>query len=67
MQYEPPEKGVPPENRWSSEKYLNFVPQLFTWLHKEFGPDVHLLTRRASPADSHRGVNRKLDGTMHNW
>ena len=43
MQYEPPEKGVPPENRWSSEKYLNFVPQLFTRLRKEFGPDVHLL------------------------
>ena len=41
MQYEPPEKGVPPENRWSSEKYLNFVPQLFTRLRKEFGP--HLL------------------------
>jgi len=37
MQYEPP------ENRWSSEKYLNFVPQLFTRLRKEFGPDVHLL------------------------
>jgi mannonate dehydratase len=43
MQYEPPEKGVPPENRWSSAKYLNFVPQLFTRLRKEFGPDVHLL------------------------
>jgi mannonate dehydratase len=43
MQHEPPEKGMPPENRWSSEKYLNFVPQLFTRLRKEFGPDVHLL------------------------
>ena len=47
MQHEPPEKGMPPENRWSSEKYLNFVPQLFTRLRKEFGPDVHL------PRDAH--------------
>jgi mannonate dehydratase len=43
MHYEPAEKGLPPENRWSSERYLNFVPQLFTRLRKEFGPDVHLL------------------------
>jgi mannonate dehydratase len=43
MHYEPAEKGSPPENRWSSEKYLDFVPQLFSRLRKEFGPDVHLL------------------------
>src|SRR5271167_216550 len=29
MHYEPAEKDVPPENAWSSELYLNFVPQLF--------------------------------------
>jgi len=43
MPYEPAEKGLPPENHWSTEKYLNFVPQLFSRLRKEFGPDVHLL------------------------
>ncbi|HEY2121872.1 MAG TPA: D-mannonate dehydratase ManD [Candidatus Acidoferrum sp.] len=43
MHYEPAEKGNAPENLWSSEKYLNFVPQLFSRLRKEFGPDVHLL------------------------
>jgi mannonate dehydratase len=43
MHYEPAEKGAPPENLWSSEKYLDFVPQLFSRLRKEFGPDVHLL------------------------
>jgi mannonate dehydratase len=43
MHYEPAEKGVPPENIWSSEKYLNFVPQLFSRMRKEFGPEVHLL------------------------
>ena len=43
MFYEPAEPGMPPENQWSSERYLNFVPQLFARLRKEFGPDIHLL------------------------
>ena len=43
MYYEPAEKGHPPENLWSSEHYLNFAPQLFARLRKEFGPDVHFL------------------------
>lgn len=43
MHYEPAEKGNAPENLWSSEKYLNFVPQLFARLRKEFGPELHLL------------------------
>ncbi len=43
MYYEPAEKDAPPENRWSSEHYLNFVPQLFARLRKEFGPQIHLL------------------------
>jgi len=41
--YEPAEKGAPPENRWSTEHYLNFVPQMFSRLRKEFGPSIHLL------------------------
>jgi len=43
MYYEPAEKDAPPENAWSSELYLNFAPQLFDRLRKEFGPDLHLL------------------------
>jgi mannonate dehydratase len=43
LHYEPAEKDAPPENRWSSEHYLNFVPKLFARLRKEFGPDLHLL------------------------
>jgi len=43
MFYEPAEKDATPENRWSSERYLNFMPQLFARLRKEFGPDIHLL------------------------
>jgi mannonate dehydratase len=43
MYYEPAEAGSPVENRWSTELYLNFVPQLFERLRREFGPDLHLL------------------------
>jgi len=43
MYYEPAEPNAPPENRWSTEHYLNFVPQLFQRLREEFGPNVHLL------------------------
>lgn len=41
--YEPAEKNAPPENRWSTEHYLDFVPQLFSRLRQEFGPQLHLL------------------------
>jgi mannonate dehydratase len=43
MYYEPAEPGMPPENVWSTERYLNFAPSLFAALRREFGPDVHLL------------------------
>ncbi|HMG32406.1 MAG TPA: D-mannonate dehydratase ManD [Blastocatellia bacterium] len=43
LHYEPAEKGLPPENVWSSEYYLNFVPDLFKRLRSEFGPQLHLL------------------------
>jgi mannonate dehydratase len=43
MYYEPAEKDAPPENSWSSEQYLNFVPGLFARLRKEFGDELHLL------------------------
>jgi mannonate dehydratase len=43
LYYEPAEKDAPTEDRWSTEQYLNFVPQLFARLRKEFGPEVHLL------------------------
>jgi mannonate dehydratase len=43
LYYEPAEPGLPPENLWSTEKYLDAVPRLFAALRKELGPDVHLL------------------------
>jgi mannonate dehydratase len=43
MFYEPAEKGLPPENVWSTEKYLLQVPKLFEALRLKFGDDLHLL------------------------
>jgi len=43
MHYEPAEIDAPPENLWSTEMYLNFVPQLFARLRREFGEEIHLL------------------------
>jgi mannonate dehydratase len=43
MYYEPAEEGLPPDNVWSSELYLNSVPELFKRLRAEFGPSLHLL------------------------
>lgn len=33
--YEPAEKGAPPENAWSSEAYMNYIPTLFARLRDE--------------------------------
>jgi mannonate dehydratase len=42
--YEPAVRGArPEESLWSSERYLDFAPQLFARLRKELGPHVHLL------------------------
>jgi mannonate dehydratase len=43
LYYEPAEKGLAPETRWSSEHYLTFVPELFERLRKALGSELHLL------------------------
>jgi mannonate dehydratase len=61
--YEPAEKNAPPENVWSTEQYMNFVPQLFLRLRKEFGPDIHLLHdahHRLTPIEAAR-VGKELE------
>ncbi len=61
--YEPAEKDAPPENLWSTESYLNFVPQLFARLRNEFGPDLHLLHdvhHRLTPIEAAR-VGKELE------
>ncbi len=41
--YEPAERGLPAESRWSTEKYLLHVPKLFARVREQFGDDLHLL------------------------
>lgn len=41
--YEPAKKGLPPEDTWSTEKYLNHIPKLFEQLRDTYGDDPHLL------------------------
>ena len=41
--YEPATKGWPEEQVWSTEKYLDFVPQLFDAVRNKFGFDTHML------------------------
>lgn len=43
LYYEPAATGLPPENLWSTEKYLLHVPKLFEKLRLTFGDDLHLL------------------------
>src|SRR3546814_7707101 len=41
--YEPAGKGLPEEQVWSTEKYLDFAPKLFDALREKHGFGVHLL------------------------
>ncbi|WP_260580442.1 D-mannonate dehydratase ManD [Sphingopyxis sp. PET50] len=41
--YEPADADLPSENRWSTEKYLRIVPELFAAAREALGWDVHLL------------------------
>jgi mannonate dehydratase len=69
MYYEPAEKNAPPENLWSTEKYLNFAPQLFARLRKEFGPDIHLLHdahHRLTPIEAAR-LGKELEPSHLFW
>jgi len=41
--YEPADSDLPSTEVWSTEKYLNFIPELFAAVRKEFGNEIHLL------------------------
>ncbi|HWR13379.1 MAG TPA: D-mannonate dehydratase ManD [Terriglobales bacterium] len=67
--YEPAEKGAPPENEWSTEAYMNFIPTLFARLRKEFGPELHLLHdvhHRLTPNEAAR-VGKDLEPYRLFW
>src|SRR5258708_8787969 len=57
MAYEPAEKDAPPENQWSTEHYMRFVPQLFAALRKELGTEItmlHVAHHRLTPIEAGR-------------
>ena len=67
--YEPAEPGLPPENVWSSERYLRSVPPLFARLREELGPEVHLLHdahHRLTPIEAAR-LGRDLEPYRLFW
>jgi len=41
--YEPAERGLPSEGKWSTELYLRHTPTLFQKIREECGEDLHLL------------------------
>jgi mannonate dehydratase len=67
--YEPAEPGMPPENVWSTERYLEFVPSLFARLRQEFGTELHLLHdvhHRLTPIEAGR-LGRALEPHRLFW
>ena len=41
--YEPAERGLPSESRWSTEAYLRHTPKLLERVRQRFGDELHLL------------------------
>ncbi|HEY7186388.1 MAG TPA: D-mannonate dehydratase ManD [Vicinamibacterales bacterium] len=61
--YEPAERGLAPEARWNSERYLPIVAPLFERLRTEFGSELHLLHdvhHRLTPIEAAR-LGRSLE------
>jgi mannonate dehydratase len=57
LYYEPAEPGLPPEQRWSTERYLDFAPELFERVRAEFGPEpllLHDVHHRLTPIEAAR-------------
>lgn len=43
LYYEPAEKGLPPEEAWSTPDYLRFIPGVFKAVREKYGEAPHLL------------------------
>jgi mannonate dehydratase len=69
MFYEPATAGMPEENTWSTEKYIDHVPKLFAELRERFGFDLHLLHdvhHRLTPIEAAR-VGKSLEDFRLFW
>lgn len=69
MYYEPADSALPSENTWSTEKYMNFVPELFDKVRDRIGFDHHLLHdghHRMTPIQAAR-VGKSLEPYQLFW
>ena len=69
MFYEPADRERPTENVWSTERYLDVVPQLFESLRVEYGTEPHLLHdvhHRLTPMEAAR-LGRSLEPYRLFW
>jgi mannonate dehydratase len=69
LYYEPAEPDKPLENLWSSERYLDFAPEMFARVRSEFGDEVHLLHdvhHRLTPIEAAR-LGKSLEPARLFW
>ena len=69
MFYEPADAAVPSEAVWSTERYLNHVPEVFARVREEFGPDLRLLHdvhHRLTPIEAAR-LGKSLEPYALTW
>ncbi len=69
MYYEPAADGLPQENVWSTEKYLDHTPQLFDRLRETYGFEPHLLHdvhHRLTPIEAAR-LGKALEPSRLFW
>src|SRR5262249_38510388 len=69
MYYEPADAALPTENAWSTEKYLDHVPQLFEALRETYGFGPHLLHdvhHRLTPIEAAR-LGKSLEPMRLFW
>ena len=67
--YEPADAGLPAENVWSTEKYLDHIPLLFDKLRERYGYEPHLLHdahHRLTPIEAAR-LGKSLEDYRLFW
>jgi mannonate dehydratase len=67
--YEPADADLPSVETWSTEKYMQYIPEVFAAVRKEFGYDIHLLHdvhHRLTPIEAAR-VGKDLEPYRLFW
>ena len=67
--YEPADADLPSVESWSTEKYMQYIPEVFSAVRKEFGYDIHLLHdvhHRLTPIEAAR-VGKDLEPYRLFW